>query len=450
MVRLLALASALLAAGCASPWREDYDRLRADLEPIAVRHEHAPPGPSTDPELDRQLAEVLDLGTLIHLARTRNPELREASARAQAGLEDVRRAGALDDPMLSVETEGVPFRHAASPGKAMDTKVGLSQPLPFPGNLSLRSEAALRDAEGMREMYRERERDVLARLKRAYFEYVSLSKEIEIHREHVKILEQFEKVSDIKFRNGVVSQQDVLRPQVEQVMIHNDVFMSEQRLGSAQAAINQLLNRPVSAALGKPREILPVEEAFDLAGLTARALTGRPELLASELRVKASRAGRTLADREASWPDFALGLEYMQVPDGPDGYGVMVSINLPWLTGKKSAEARRMERVLRADEIAVESVRARIQFEVRDAWLRVEASRKSLALFKGELLPKSEQSVEASRVGYEKDKASFLDLLDSERSLRDVKLKYHQALAQYESAVADLERAAGVDLRRTP
>ena len=38
-----------------------------------------------------------------------------------------------------------------------------------------------------------------------------------------------------------------------------------------------------------------------------------------------------------------------------------------------------------------------------------------------ELLPKTAQTVEVSRASYEKDKSSFLDLLDSERSLRDVR-----------------------------
>ena len=81
---------------------------------------------------------------------------------------------------------------------------------------------------------------------------------------------------------------------------------------------------------------------------------------------------------------------------------------------------------------------------------RGSPARKSLAVFKGELLPKTAQSVEVSRTSYEKDKGSFLDLLDSERSLRDVKLRHYQVLAQYESAVADLERAVGADLRRKP
>jgi outer membrane protein TolC len=106
--------------------------------------------------------------------------------------------------------------------------------------------------------------------------------------------------------------------------------------------------------------------------------------------------------------------------------------------------------MLHADEAALDSARGRAQFEIRDAWLRVDAARRSAALFRGELVPKTAQTVEVSRASYEKDKSSFLDLLDAERSLRDVRLKNIQAVTQYESAVADLERAVGTDLRRKP
>jgi len=432
-----------LALGCAAAWHDDLDRLRDDLETLRARHESA-----SAPD-DRGLAEAVDLDTLVREARFRNPDLRELAARSRAGLEEVRRAGSLDDPRLKFETEGVPFRDA-SLNRAEANMIGLGQAVPFPGNLSLRSEAALRDAEGMHQMYLEREREIVARVKRAYFEYYVLTKELEIHREHVGLLEGFEKISEVKFRTGAVSQQDILRPQVEQVLLHNEVLVTEQRLGSARAAINVHLHRLPDAPLGPPREIVPVEETFDLKDLTMRALAARPELKAAELRVRASKAGLTLADREAVLPDFELGVDYWQVPEEKDAFGAMLAINLPWLTGKKSAEARRMGHLLRADEAALDAARNRVRQEVLDAHLRVEAARKALALYRAELLPKSGQAVEVSRASYEKDKASFLELLDSERSLRDVKLRYHQSLASLESAAADLERAVGADLRRKP
>ncbi len=433
-----------LALGCASAWREDFDRLREELEAVRARHDSPPAQPETD------LSKDIDLDTLVREARRRNPELRELAARSRAGLEEVRRAGAFDDPRLKFETEGVPNEHPGSLGRAENNMIGLSQMIPFPGNLGLRSEAALREAESMHQMYLERERDVVARLKKAYFEVVMFTREVEIHREHVKLLEGFEKVSEVKFRTGAVPQQDLLRPQVEQVMLHAEILTVEQRLESARAAINALLHRPSDAPLGPPRALAPTEETYDLKELTMRALASRPELRAAELKARASKAGLELAERETALPDIELGVDYWQMPDEPDAWGGMLAINLPWFTGKKSAEARRMGHLLRADEAALETARARVRFEVRDAWLRLEAARKALALYRGELLSRSEQTVDVSRASYEKDKASFLDLLDSERSLRDVRMGHIQALVAVESAAADLERAVGADLRRKP
>jgi outer membrane protein, heavy metal efflux system len=447
MVRLLFLAPLLLSAGCAgSAWREDFDRIQS----LSAAVPATPTAPRDDAETDRLLAQPLDLPTLVGLARARNPELREAAARTRAGIEEVRRVGSLDDPVLKAETQGVPFRHPGSLARAEENKIGLSQTFPFPGNLSLRSESATREAGRLHQMYLERERDVIARLKKAYFEYYEAVRSIEAHDDHLKLMEATEKISDAKFRTGAVSQQDVLKPQLEQVLLHAEVLAAEQRKGSAQAAINRILQRPSEAPLGLPRTVVPSDEPFDLKELTARAVQSHPELLAAELRVKSTKAAARLADRESTLPDFSVGLDYMQFPDGPDGYGAMVAINLPWFTGKRSAAARGLEHTLRADEAALDAVRARVQFEVRDAWLRTESTRRSAALLKTELIPKTAQTVEVSRTAYEKDKSSFLDLLDAERSLRDVKLKYIQAVAQYESAVADLEHAVGSDLRRKP
>jgi cobalt-zinc-cadmium efflux system outer membrane protein len=440
----------LALAGCAAEWQGDYDRLAADLSyssrftGTVERNE----SPSTDEELDRMLSGPLDLELLIKIAKDRNPELKEMLARAKAGVQEVRRAGALDDPMLKYEAWGVPINKPTAFNQDQTNMVGLRQNFPFPGNQSLKSEAALRDAESMYQLYRDRQLDVVSRLKKAYLDYYSMDREIAIHLEHVKIMGDMEKISDIKFRNGTVSQQDVLKPQVELIMLHTDVLAMSQHLESAKAAINALLSRPSEAPLGKPGELAFPDEKFDVQELSAKALD-RPDVLAAQFKVRSTQTLAKVASREANLPDFSIGADYWQMPGAPnDAYGLMFSINLPWFTGKHGAEVAKMEHTLRADQAAVETAKNKAIFEVRDAYLRVEAARKSLILFKGELVPKSAQSAEVSRVNYEKDKASFLDLLDAERSLRDVKLKYSQALVQYEISVADLERAVGTALRR--
>ncbi|MBI2901308.1 MAG: TolC family protein [Planctomycetes bacterium] len=440
-MRLLIVAL-LAPAGCAAPWRPDFDRLESDVGLAAARY----PALALEPDLSG----TLDVETLLAAARARNPELREALARTRAAIEEVNRAGALDDPMLRYRPWAVPLDRAYDLGAAEMNMVGIEQTFPFPGNLSLRGEAALRDAEALHQMYREKEREIVARVRKAYAEYFALSRELEIRAAHMQILDEFEKTSDSKFRTGKAPKQDVLKPQVELVMLRDEILALEQRIGSARTEINALLNRPPDAALGKPAYLAPAEERFEMKELAATAVASRPELLAAALRIKSSRAGLALAEREATWPDFSIGLDYMQVPGGDDAWGGMIGINLPWITGKRSATKRKMEHTARADEIALEAARVRVLAEVHAAFLRVEAARKSLLLFRGEILPVGRESVDVSRSNYEKDKASFLDLLDAERSLREIEVRYERTVAEYESARADLERAVGVDLRRKP
>lgn len=451
MTRFALLAPLLLGA-CAAEWQGDYDRLAADFtyssrytEPVA-RNE----APSTDEELDRMLSEPLGFELLTKVALERNPELKEALARTKAGIEEVRRAGALDDPMLKFEAWGIPLTTPLAFNQDQTNMLGLRQNFPFPGNQGLKGEAALRDAESMYQMYRDRRLDVVLRLKKAFLDYYSMTKEVDIHLEHVGIMRDIEKITDVKYRNGSANQQDVLKPQVELVLMHNDVLAMTQHLESAKAAINALLSRPPEAPLGKPKEPAFPDESFDVLDLSAKALS-RPDVLAAQLKARSTEATAKVASREANLPDFSIGADYWQQPGmSTDAWGLMFSINLPWFTGKHGAEVAKMEHALRADQAAVETAKNKALFEVRDAYLKVESARKSLILFKGDLVPKSAQSAEVSRANYEKDKASFLDLLDAERSLRDVKLKFSQALVQYEMAVADLERAVGRPVRSTP
>jgi outer membrane protein TolC len=434
--------------------RADLERLQTSVTAMRlkedVRQDPVTGALPVDRDLDKRLLESLDLEVLIEAALARNPALRAAVARSEAALEEVNRAGSLDDPALKAEAWGVPLHQPVSFNRDDTNMFGLMQTFPFPGKLGLKAESALREAEATHQVSRERERDVIAELKRAYFSYFMLSKELEVHIEHVRLLEDLEKISEEKFKNGIAPQQDPLKAQVELVMLHNDVLFLEQRIGSAKAAINVLLSRPDGAPLGKPKEISLAGERYSLEELQEKALTARPELQAAKLKREASLLSQKLAERDALLPDITLGIDYWQQPDRSDAWGGLVSINLPWFTGKRAAEARKLRHLARAEAIGLEQDQNRVLYEVRDAFLRVEATRRSVVLIQGELLPKSQQSVDVTRSGYETTKASFQELLEAERSQRNVRISYYRALSEYESAVADLERAIGSSLRQKP
>jgi outer membrane protein TolC len=51
-----------------------------------------------------------------------------------------------------------------------------------------------------------------------------------------------------------------------------------------------------------------------------------------------------------------------------------------------------------------------------------------------------------TEAGYKTGKASFLDLLDSQRSLLKIKIGFYRAVADHMKNLADLERAVGIEL----
>ena len=79
---------------------------------------------------------------------------------------------------------------------------------------------------------------------------------------------------------------------------------------------------------------------------------------------------------------------------------------------------------------------ARAKFDLRDA-------ERKIALFTHTLIPKAEESIEASYTAYESGQAGFLDVLDSERGLLDFELSLSRAQTDRAIATTQLFRLSG-------
>ena len=59
------------------------------------------------------------------------------------------------------------------------------------------------------------------------------------------------------------------------------------------------------------------------------------------------------------------------------------------------------------------------------------------------IAPLARQTVESTRIGYGNDKASFLELITAQRTLREVEAMSQQHLTDYLIAVAEFEAMTG-------
>ncbi len=398
----------------------------------------------TDPLRRKTLA----LPELIQEILARNPEIVAARKQWEAASQRIVQARALDDPTLSVQLWNVP--QTVNVTQTQNSIFGLSQSFPFPGKLALKGDVASRSAEMTEQAFHAKERELIARLKQAYYELFLAQKAVQIHHEQVALLRQFVESAHAKFRTGKGSQADVLRAQVELSLLHQHLPVLEQQRESAEALLNTLLDRDPASPLGLPQE--PSQRPLDktLDDLHRLASNARPELKAAELAVQRNEQSQVLAQRQY-YPDFTVAVQRFQNFQANDGFGAYVAMSIPfafWTKPKYDAgvqEAASAVAAARAQQHTWENL---TRFQIKDLLAKLRASDQVATLYYTTILPQAEQSLEAARVGYRTGKAGFLDLIDTERALRGFQLEYFKALVDRQHRLAELEQVVGIDFDR--
>ena len=122
---------------------------------------------------------------------------------------------------------------------------------------------------------------------------------------------------------------------------------------------------------------------------------------------------------------------------------VSLSMNIPIWREKYAAR----EREARARYLAALHARAqkensltataqRTLFEHRDAGRKI-------ALYRDVLIPKAKESIRSTETAFRAGSATFLDLVDAERSLLEFELSFERALANRAQRLAELEMLVG-------
>jgi cobalt-zinc-cadmium efflux system outer membrane protein len=78
-----------------------------------------------------------------------------------------------------------------------------------------------------------------------------------------------------------------------------------------------------------------------------------------------------------------------------------------------------------------------------EAYAALAAAYAVATALKNDALPGAQSAFEATSEGYRQGKFGFLDVLDAQRTLFEVRGQYIEALATYHQAVADVERLIG-------
>ncbi len=396
-----------------------------------------------------EAANSFSLSQVMASVLARNPTIKSAQAKWLAAKERIPQAAAWGD--LKVGTDIVFGRFVNVPANAFtDQLVSVEQMIPLSGKNRSRERAAVAEALGVFEEARRQELDVIAKAKASFYQISNLYQLLDINRaDEASLVHSVESIRT-KFEVGTQGQADLLLVENERQKIIEARRDIEQKLSDQESTLNVLMNRDPFAPLIRP----VVSEDASLPAPPERlrqlVLANRPEVRKSQTRVTVARAKLELAKRE--WiPDPTVSLEaqrYNGASQLVSQIGGGVSINVPWLNGKKYRAA---EREAQGELTAAESDFVSAQTEsmglLRNQLEKIETLHHHLELYSGSLLPTARQTVASYQTDYESDKATLLVLLAAQRNLRELETMYYQDLTDYRVALAELESLVGLEAK---
>jgi outer membrane protein TolC len=392
------------------------------------------------------------LAELLTEAAQNNPEIQAARHGWQAAQQVPSQVSTLPDPQFVLQHVSVgsprPFAGYSNSDFAY-VGLGLSQDIPYPGKLRLRGEIARSDANVSQQRYESVRRDILTRMKMAYFQLGFLAKRESILQGEDQLLQQIEKSAEARYRSGMGNQQDVLQAQLERTKLLRDVTTTQLEEGKVQAEIKQLLSRPQTSPDITTTELAEASPLYTFDELLAAAKTNNPDIAGAQKMVESQRLRVDLARRDF-YPDF--NLQYMWQRTDPTQfrayYSLTLGVRIPIFKSRRQQPALNQaeaERSRAGSELEVQS--QQVAFQLRQMFLGAEKSAELLKIYREGLIPQSRAELQAGLAAYQSNRQDFQALLASFLDVLRFEQEYWQTLSEHEAALAQIEGVTGLSLR---
>jgi outer membrane protein TolC len=331
--------------------------------------------------------------------------------------------------------------------REQDTRVTLRQPLYQPAIPA--AVAAQRELLGGQRFAREAfARQLVRDVTVGYAQYLKARRATSIVQSALSLLDENQRVTDSLFRNGRITQDQVLRARAERLAAEQQLRESESAATQAAAYVNFLLNRPQDTPLEDADLPLEGDGDTDLRSARDSAVRQRPELAQLDALGRAADAQQRIA-RAALGPQLALGVDAGTQGEQyrlGSGYNyIAASVVLSWKLfdgGASRAEAAKSRLVARDLRLKRDDALQRVQLEVQQAVDRLRTAHDSLATARA----REDAAGAAFRIATRKrdeGAISQVEFLDARNTLTAAQLNLNLTRFELAARRAELDHATG-------
>lgn len=400
-------------------------------------------------------APVIKLKDLIDEALSNRPLLKAAKFEAQSKEAEIAPKGSYERPVVGVAAMNYPVDTFSAGEFGMTGKeVSLTQKIPFPGKLSKLSNAAESEYFSKKETYNNKQLELIKEVRLAYYALYLAYKRRDTLNEQLGLIRNLIGVTRSRYSLNKVTQAEVLSLQTEEGNLMDQILMAEKQIAVKTGDLNHAVGRASHHTIARPEDLKKTK--IDLTKLTEQAFGER--ILAKNPSLKAMGYELDAADNKLSYskwnylPDFEFRVGYTFREPSPGDRGVnfvsgAVGVSIPlWALSKESEEVKGARADKAKAEALLDEERIHMLHMVHTNYSELEEAYNRLKLLEGGLLPLARQAVISGKSAYLTGKMDYATILNITRSRFQTELSYYEALANYESKIAEFESLVGEPL----
>lgn len=290
-------------------------------------------------------------------------------------------------------------------------------------------------------------RNLVLDLQNAFTEVLLANENLALARDSLAAFERIVTVNRTRVDAGDLAKVELVRSEVAALQFRNQLRQAEMRVRVAKNRLQALMGRA---------ELLPT---FEIAGtlrndamtdtraaILARAIEARPDLAA--LRRDQARSLAEVRSQIAQGKiDYTAGVAYNRQLNVGTGYrgdsmGLFLSVPLP-IYNRNQGEIERARKEQAQIEIRIRALELEIAAEVANAHEQYATAKALLETIETTMLDQSRRVREVIDFSYRRGEATFVELLDAQRTFNETMQGMNEAKAEYARSLFLLDAIAG-------
>lgn len=290
--------------------------------------------------------------------------------------------------------------------------------------------------------------EVIYQTKDAYFNLLYAFENKKVAQDTVDKFEMFYNQAKAFYEIGMNPKVDVTIAEVNLSNAKLQLIQADNAVNLAVARLNNIMGVPFIDQYNVQERLKyqPVDITFNQSVEIARE--ARPELKLAELKVESAKQTMKLV-KKSYFPTLSVEGQYQRGGrswNNNYGYNFGGYLNFPTINGMLIKNEIKEARYLYDKEIAnAKNTQNQIYLEIQNAFLKLQEKKNQMPVAMLNV-KKSKENYELSYGRYRVGEASPTELKDAQINYQQAQLSYYNALYQYNSAKAELEKSIGKNL----